>query len=66
MELLRSLEELTDHKVHGTLDYVHLTDEDLETLSANFTGDGHPSLLGHEFYAQVVAKILLSNEIVRR
>lgn len=66
MELLRSLEELTDHEVYGTLDYAQLTDKDLRDLPANFAADGHPSLRGHEFYAHVVSEVLLSNGIVRR
>jgi len=66
MTLLRSLEELTGKQAHGTLDHADLSGKGSEELAAYFERDGHPSLLGHEFYAGVAASVLLSSGMLER
>jgi hypothetical protein len=64
--LMDSLGDLTGQAVHRTMDYLDLSPEAREDLSAYYTRDGHPSLLGHELYAGVVAEALLSTGILTR
>jgi hypothetical protein len=64
MSLLSSLEELTGKEVYGTLDHVDLSGKGSEELDAYYDRDGHPSLLGHEFYSGVVSEILLSDGLI--
>jgi hypothetical protein len=64
MSLLGSLEELTGKQVYRTLDHVDLGDRGSDELDAYYDRDGHPSLLGHEFYAGVVSEILLSDGLI--
>ncbi|HEY9081045.1 SGNH/GDSL hydrolase family protein [Magnetovibrio sp.] len=64
--LLQSLRALNDGRTYDTLDYVEQRPvKNPERYSGSFPSDHHPSLAGMEFYADVVANVLIRNGYVR-
>lgn len=64
MSLLESLRRLTGQPIYETLDHVDWPVKDLESLSRDFPQDHHPSQRGEEFYAEMVANVLLTHGYV--
>ncbi len=64
--LLESLHRLTGKPVYETLDHVDwpIENEKLRSFSRSFPNDHHPSRQGAQFYAQMVAEVLLRHRYV--
>ncbi len=56
--LAASLARLTQRPIHGSVEHPRLPVGELRKIVASFPRDLHPSLYGHQFYAEIVAQIL--------
>jgi len=65
MALIDSLSRVTGVPVYSTLEHVQFPIDNLESLSVHFLVDDHPSLRGHQFFAEMVGQVLLRYGYVR-
>ena len=63
--LTESLSRITGRSIYRTLDHVTLPIEDLKGLSKDFPSNHHPSVRGAQFYAEMVAEVLLRHGHVK-
>jgi hypothetical protein len=57
--LIQSLEDLTERKIHYTLQNIDTAEFDVDMIPTDPENDQHPSLYGHQFYARTILNILL-------